>query len=133
MRKIQTPLLPQIFPSGCATFFHTDNTAKTGDLPRYTAVRFLCVPYEDKKIGDVRYYAALQADSRMDKVIRIPHAGGIDTAGDIAMVSGDTRQYRVVKLTQNGVSTPPSWDVTLEISKKNYKIAEVNPDDAGRI
>ena len=133
MRPIQTQLAPQLFPSGLVSFFHTRDKALPGDLPKYAAERFLTVPFEDRRVGDVRYYAAMQASSRIDKVIRIPHAGGIHTAGDIAMLSGDERQYRVIKLTQNGMTTPVSWDVTLEVSKKQYQIAEVTGVDTGRI
>lgn len=129
MRKIQTPFAPQTFSSGCVTFFHTEDTAAAGDIPRYAAVAFLRVPYEDKKVGDVRYYAALQADSRIDRVVRVPHIGEIDTAGDIAVVSGDARQYRVTKIARNSLTVPESWDVTLEISRKKYKLAEVVSND----
>lgn len=133
MRRTRTALSLQTFPSGCVTFFHTDDTSAAGDIPKYAARAFLRVPYEEKKIGDVRYYAALQAGSRLDRVVRVPCVKGIDVTGDIAMVSGDTQQYRVTKFTQNSMTLPESWDVTLEVSKKNYKIAEVAPNDTGRI
>lgn len=121
MRSIETPLGPQTFTDGLATFHHVKNDAGKGNLPKYTMEEFLSVPFTEKKIGDVRYYAAMQADSKISKVIRIPRVGGIEPAGDIVTISGDDRQYRVQKTARNTMTTPESLDVTLEVSKQSYK------------
>lgn len=121
MRSIETPLGPQTFTDGLATFYHAKNDAGKGNRPKYTMEEFLSVPFTEKKIGDVRYYAAMQADSKISKVIRIPRVGGIEPAGDIVTISGDDRQYRVQKTARNTMTTPESLDVTLEVSKQTYK------------
>ena len=62
MRKIETPLGPQTFTDGLAVFYRVKNEAGKGDRPKYTMEEFLRVPFTEKKVGDVRYYAAMQAD-----------------------------------------------------------------------
>ncbi len=121
MRKIETPLNPQTFTDGLATFYRTKNDAGNGNLPKYAAKQFLQVPFTEKKVGDVRYYAAMQADSKISKVIRIPRVEGIQPSGDVVTLSGDDRQYKVQKTVRNTLTVPESMDVTLEISKTRYQ------------
>ena len=124
MRKIDTPLNPQTFPVGLAPFWQVENTAEAGNRPVYRLTELLHCPYADKKIGDVRYYAAMQADATMSKVIRIPRVAGIQPSGDICTLAGDDRQYRVQKTAFNTLTYPESMDVTLEISKQKYTVKE---------
>lgn len=131
MRNIETPLGPQTFTDGLASFHRVKNSAEKGNLPRYTATQFLQVPFTEKKVGDVRYYAAMQADSRISKVIRIPRVAGIQPSGDLVTLSGDDRQYKVQKVARNTMTTPESLDVTLEISKTQYQTEVAEGDSAG--
>jgi hypothetical protein len=131
MRKIETPLGPQTFTDGLAVFYRVKNEAGKGDRPKYTMEEFLRVPFTEKKVGDVRYYAAMQADSRISKVVRIPRVSGIQPSGDIVTLSGDDRQYKVQKVARNTMTTPESLDVTLEISKTQYKTEVAEGDSTG--
>lgn len=131
MRNIETPLGPQTFTDGLAIFHRAKNEAGKGDRPKYTMEEFLRVPFTEKKVGDVRYYAAMQADSRISKVVRIPRVSGIQPSGDIVTLSGDERQYKVQKVARNTMTTPESLDVTLEISKTQYKTEVAEGDSTG--
>ena len=131
MRSIETPLGPQTFTDGLATFYRVQNTSGKGNLPKYAMERFVEVPFTEKKVGDVRYYAAMQADSKISLVIRIPRVAGIQPSGDVVTMSGDTRQYRVQKVARNAMTVPESLDVTLEISKTQYKTEVTAGDSAG--
>lgn len=131
MRSIETPLGPQTFTDGLAIFNRVKNEAGKGDRPKYTMEEFLRVPFTEKKVGDVRYYAAMQADSRISKVVRIPRVSGIQPSGDIVTLSGDERQYKVQKVARNTMTTPESLDVTLEISKTQYKTEVAEGDSTG--
>ena len=128
MRKVETPLNPQVFPDGLAVFYQQRNIAEKGNRPVYEATELIRVPYEEKKVGDIRYYAAMQADSTISKVIRIPRVSGIQPSGDIVMLSGDESQYRVQKTVRNAQTYPESIDVTLEISKHVYSLKEAADD-----
>lgn len=131
MRKIETPLGPQTFTDGLAIFHRVKNEAGKGDRPKYAMEEFLRVPFTEKKVGDIRYYAAMQADSRISKVVRIPRVSGIQPSGDIVTLSGDGRQYKVQKVARNTMTTPESLDVTLEISKAQYKTEVAEGDSTG--
>lgn len=130
MRPIETPVNPQTFCDGLAVFYRTKNSAGKGNLPKQALEEFVRVPFAEKKVGDIRYYAALQADSKISKVIRIPRVRGLQPAGDIVLISGDTRQYKVQKTAVNSLTVPASIDVTLEISKQIY-LLEGGNDSTG--
>lgn len=131
MRKIETPLGPQTFTDGLAIFHRVKNEAGKGDRPKYAMEEFLRVPFTEKKVGDVRYYAAMQADSKISMVIRVPRVAGIQPSGDVVTLSGDTRQYKVQKVARNTMTAPESLDVTLEISKTQYKTEVADGDSTG--
>jgi hypothetical protein len=131
MRKIETPLGPQTFTDGLAIFHRVKNEAGKGDRPKYAMEEFLRVPFTEKKVGDVRYYAAMQADSKISMVIRVPRVAGIQPSGDVVTLSGDTRQYKVQKVARNTMTVPESLDVTLEISKTQYKTEVADGDSTG--
>lgn len=122
MRPIETPVNPQTFCDGLAVFYRTKNGAEKGNYPKPTLKEFVRVPFQEKKVGDVRYYAAMQADSKISKVIRIPRVKGLQPSGDIVLISGDSRQYKVQKTAVNSLTVPASLDVTLEISKQTYTL-----------
>jgi len=71
----------------------------------------------------VRYYAAMQADSKISKVIRVPRVPGIQPSGDLVVLTLDDRQYKVQKLARNTLTTPESMDITLELSKTTYEVS----------
>ena len=131
MRKIETPLGPQTFTDGLAIFHRVKNEAGKGDRPKYAMEELLRVPFTEKKVGDVRYYAAMQADSKISMVIRVPRVAGIQPSGDVVTLSGDTRQYKVQKVARNTMTVPESLDVTLEISKTQYKTEVADGDSTG--
>ena len=131
MRRIETPLGPQTFTDGLAIFHRVKNEAGKGDRPKYTMEEFLRLPFTEKKVGDIRYYAAMQADSRISKVVRIPRVAGIQPSGDIVTLSGDDPQYKVQNVARNTMTTPESMDVTLEISKAQYKTEVAEGDSTG--
>lgn len=122
MRKIETPLNPQLFTDGLASFWQTQNTAGKGDIPKYSAVHLVDLPFREQTVGDVRYYAAMQADSKISKVIRVPRVEGIQPSGDVVTLAGDSRQYKVQKVGKNSLTVPESLDITLEISKQTYQL-----------
>lgn len=131
MRKIETPLGPQTFTDGLAVFYRVKNEAGKGDRPKYAMEEFLRVPFTEKKVGDVRYYAAMQADNKISMVIRVPRVAGIQPSGDVVTLSGDTRQYKVQKVARNTMTVPESLDVTLEISKTQYRTEATKGDSTG--
>ena len=120
MRRIKTDLNPQTFTSGSAKIMHPTNVAEKGDIPKYAFTEFLTLPYQDIKVSDVRYYAAMQADSKISKIIRVPHIAGIDPAGDVVTVSETPDVlYEIQKVSGNNSTTPQSWDMTLVVASKD--------------
>ena len=120
MRRVKTSLNSQLFPDGLAVLHHVTNTAAAGDRPRYSLTEFVRVPYERKQLGDVRYYAAMQADSRISAVLRVPQVSGVQPSGDIVLLSGDDTQYKITRVSEVPLSIPPAMDLTLEVSKTTY-------------
>lgn len=123
MRKIETPLEPQTFRSGVATIYRVTNTANPGDLPAYSPSQLYRLPFEARKLSDVRYYAAMQADSKISRVIRIPWVRGIQPSGDICILNDKAKkQYKITRVSENPNTNPESLDLTLEISKTTYEV-----------
>lgn len=130
MREVKRPVDSPLFADGLAKFWRTQNTAEKGNRPTSAPLELIVsLPFAEKKIGDVRYYAAMQADVKLTREIRVPFVPCIQPQGDIVTISDSSIQYQVSKVSRNSFTTPPSMDVTLEICKRPYLIEGADSDD----
>ena len=116
--------ITQSYNDGLVTIYTISDIAKPGYKPVIKPVKKAVLRYEEQRLGLQRYYSSKQAQVEIERVIRAPRAGGVNSQ-DIA-VTEDGRQYHV-SLVQSVMDVyPPSVDITLAKIEQKY---EVGGDD----
>ena len=108
----------QSFNDGAVSIYAVKNKAKSGDKPKERLVLKKTLRYEERTVGIKRYYAAKQANVRVDYVLRVPRQRDI-VSGDVA-IPNDGAQYRVVQVQYPRGVIPLVADLTLEGVPVNY-------------
>lgn len=102
--------ISQPFSDGFVEIYQLEDTAKPGYMPKEEYVMIFKLRYAEQRLGVSRYYAAMQNQIQIQRVIRVPRIKGI-TNQHIA-VTEDGQQYRI-DLIQTADTYPPSLDLTL--------------------
>lgn len=74
------------FDDGLLKVFRLTNTAEDGMMPVLSESELLTACYSERTVGSSRYYNALQADTQIDMIVRIPRAYGL-LSGDRVRLS----------------------------------------------
>ncbi|MDR3277432.1 MAG: hypothetical protein LBT12_01555, partial [Oscillospiraceae bacterium] len=96
------------------------NIAEDGNTPEYELTQKYALRYAERTVGLTRYYTALQADVRVQYVLRCPLRRGVSSQ-DVA-VPNDGKQYRIERVQHSEGVAPPYMDLTLEALEENYAI-----------
>ena len=110
----------QTFNDGVVTFFSVSNTAAAGAMPNETLTFKQSLHYEERTVGITRYYAAKQANARVDYVLRCQKRREISTQ-EVA-VPNDGEQYKIIQIQYPDVQGIPVMDLTLEEVTAKYDI-----------
>ena len=112
-KKPQRPALKitQCYNDGIANVFTVSNGAAPGYQPIERLTPKISLHYEERKLGLQRYYEGLQNQIRAERVIRVPHAGGV-TSQDV-VIDERGREYRVDLVQFVPDVYPLSDDLTL--------------------
>ena len=76
--------------------------------------------YKERTVGLSRYYTALQANVKVQYVLRCPLHRSVSSQ-HIA-VPNDGKQYKIVQVQYPEDADPPAMDLTLEEVKAKYDI-----------
>lgn len=114
---------------GLAALYILDENSKNGEMPRYALVKVCDDYYAEQRVGVTRLYAALGANQRIDKLVRIYNETEMpettDSAGVLRqaeyIILEDGRQYRISAI-QKAIGED-AFDLTLERLGDNYDIA----------
>ncbi len=101
----------QTYKNGVVTVYELGNIASDGDMPKEGLTLKYTLRYDERTVGINRYYTALQANVRINYVLRCPRLRSVSTQ-DIA-IPNDGKQYRI-DLIQYPEDDPLSMDLTLE-------------------
>ncbi len=101
-------------------FYSVSNTAAAGSKPNETLTYKQSLRYEERTVGITRYYAAKQANARVDYVLRCQKRREISTQ-NIA-VPNDGKQYKIIQVQYPEVHGLPVMDLTLEEVTAVYDI-----------
>lgn len=82
----------------------------------------LALRYDEQRLGIQRYYAAMQNQVQVERVLRVPRAGNVNSQ-DVA-VTEDGRQYRIDLVQDVPGVYPPSLDLTLTKIEQEYEVGE---------
>ncbi|MBR2582377.1 MAG: phage head closure protein [Oscillospiraceae bacterium] len=103
--------ISQCYNDGIANVFAVSDTAQPGYQPVETLTPKISLRYEERRLGIKRYYAAAQNQIRVERVIRVPHAGEV-TSQDV-VIDEKGRQYRIDLVQLVPDAYPLSDDLTL--------------------
>lgn len=131
----------QTFNSGTLTVYRVTDAAQPGRKPVQKLELKISLPYEERRVGVSRYYAAQQAQVRVDRVLRVPDSGVIvlsDGGTQIAArvdpqdvaVTEDGTQYSIEQVQAVPDVWPKCADLTLSRVTQIYEIIttpEVSP------
>lgn len=106
------------FNDGMAHFYSVENIAEPGDKPRdgLKLKRKLCFEY--LTIGVKRNYEAMQADVRIDELIRTPMHRCLSTQ-DVCIIEGV--QYHIEQVQHDPETHPPCSKFSLSKLEQKYE------------
>ncbi len=111
----------QVFNDGIVTIYSVDNIAEKGNKPKEGLTKKVGpLRYQKRTVGMSRYWTAMQAQVRVDQVIRVPQISSISTQEVAIPIDG--LQYKIVQIQHIEDVQPPSMDLSLERIDANYDI-----------
>jgi hypothetical protein len=113
---------PQTYADGIVEIYAVSNTAAAGSKPADILTLKVTLRYSERIVGISRYYAALQANAEINRLIRCPLLRGVSTQ-DAAILS-DGKRYRIEQIQYPEDITPPVMDMSLVEVSQVYEIAE---------
>ena len=113
----------QTFNDGILKVYEVTNAARPGGMPVEGLAIKHTLRYKERTVGLNRYWTALQANVRVQYVLRCPRLRNV-SAQDVA-IPNDGKQYRIVQIQYPEDVDPPVMDLTLEELKQLNDILEV--------
>lgn len=105
--------------SGMVAIYAVTNTAQPGRKPVDALTPKYNLRYHERTVGLQRYYAAMQANIRIQYVLRCPKLRDVTTQ-DVA-IPNDGKQYTIVQI-QYPEEAPTEMDLTLQEVTARYDI-----------
>lgn len=114
------------FCDGVADIYTVTNTAPAGDTPNETLSGKRTVRFEYRTVGAVRYFAAMQAEVKIDRIICIPRGASV-TPQDIVILSSESasEQYHVKQVQIKTDTKPHSQIISLERVEQVYDVSDI--------
>lgn len=112
----------QSFNDGIVRIYSVSDAAAPGWQPKPMPKLKVTLRYQERTMGIQRYYAGMQNQVALRRVIRVPRAGDV-TSQDIAVTEGG-RQYRVDLVQAVQEAWPASVDLTLAAVEQVYDVSE---------
>lgn len=103
--------ITQSYNDGLVTVFEQTDTAQPGYQPRPELTKKISLRYAERRLGIQRYYSAAQSQQRVERVLRVPKSGQVNSQ-DVAKTE-DGRLYRISLVQSVPDVFPPSMDLTL--------------------
>lgn len=124
----------QTFNDGVVKIYEVSDISAPGDKPKEWMMHKLTMRYRRRTIGITRYYAAMQANVKIDMLIRCPSRDEISSQ-DIAVISGE--QYKISQIQhkeeiiqskigreRQEIAIPPVMDLTLTKLVEKYELGK---------
>ena len=127
MRRLpqrRTDEITQPFNDGVVKIYSVTDGAQPGYQPRPVLALKLTLRYEERQMGVQRYYSARQNNIRIERVVRVPRTGQVDTQ-DVA-ITEDGRQYAVEWVQSVRDVWPASVDLTLAELTQRYDVSKLD-------
>lgn len=114
----------QSFNSGVVRILTVTDTAAPGRMPVPALAEKIRLPFEERRVGVTRFYNALQAQARIERVLRVPDPGaaGKISPQDAAIILRDEAQYRIEQVQRVADVFPPCLDLTLRAVEQTLEV-----------
>ena len=106
--------ITQSYNDGMLTVYTVSDEAAPGRQPVRRLTELVKLPYETRRVGIQRYYAAAQNQTKVQRVLRVPHSGKPVTNRCLADTEDGSR-YRIDLVQSVPDVYPPSDDLTLVV------------------
>jgi len=112
----------QTFNDGIVSIYTVGNIAPAGNKPKEGLIlKVGPLHYEERTVGMGRFWSAMQAQVKIDLLLRVPQLRNVSTQ-DIA-VPNDGKQYEIKQIQYPEGVDPPAMDLSLERVSADYGIA----------
>lgn len=114
----------QSFNSGVVRILTVTDAAAPGRMPVPALTEKTRLPFEERRVGVSRFYNALQAQVRIERVLRVPDPGaaGKISPQDAAIILQDEAQYRIEQVQRVADVFPPCLDLTLRTVEQTLEV-----------
>jgi hypothetical protein len=119
---MSTKIEPQTYADGVVRIYDVSNAAAAGNKPVDVLTPKVSLRYAERTVGISRYYAALQADVRISRLLRCPLLRSVSTQD--AAIPNDGKRYRIEQIQYPEDVVPPVMDMSLVEVSQVYKVAE---------
>ncbi|ABO51112.1 hypothetical protein Dred_2602 [Desulforamulus reducens MI-1] len=110
----------QTFNDGIVNIYSVGNIAQLGNMPKEgLTLKVGPLRYKERTVGMGRFWTAMQAQTRIDQVIRVPQIRSVSTQ-DIAVLM-DGKQYEIKQIQYQEDVEPPVMDLSLERLEADYE------------
>lgn len=115
--KLKT--LTQTYNDGVAKIY---SVSTSGNMPRKELTLRLTnsLPYEERMVGMSRYWAALQEQTRIERLLRMPRNDAVEREDVVIPIDG--QQYVIKQIQYPPDVEPKSMDLSLEKVQVAYAI-----------
>ena len=116
--------ISQSFNSGVVRILTVTDAAAPGRMPVTALAEKIRLPFEERRVGVTRFYNALQAQARIERVLRVPDPGaeGKISPQDAAIILQDEAQYRIEQVQTVPGIFPPCLDLTLRAVEQTMEV-----------
>lgn len=108
---------------GLVTIYTVTDSAAAGSAPKEAITKKVLLRYHRRTVGIQRQYLAMQANARVDLLLRCPYRPEVSTL-DVAVPTLDSRQYRITAVQVPEDIRPPMMDLTLERLEVDYDLPQ---------
>ena len=104
------------FQSGLAVIYDNQNRGGIGNYPKDKLVLRYKLRYRERTVGINRYYAALQDNSRIDRMIRCLRKDDVSVLDVVNIITSgsDDKYYRIAQIQYPEDTEPAVMDLSLE-------------------
>lgn len=112
---------PETYNDGIVEIYRVSDSATAGNAPIETHEKLGVLRYRRRTVGVKRQYMAMQANARIDLLLRCPYRPEVSVL-DVAIPTLDSRQYRITAVQVPESIWPPAMDLTLERLEVDYDL-----------
>lgn len=114
--------LTQTFNDGVLTVYSVGNIASAGNKPKNGLTsKLIGLRYEERVVGMSRYWTALQAQAKVNQMLRVPRINSVSIQDIVIPIDG--KQYKIVQIQYIQDVEPACMDLSLERVTADYDIA----------